>query len=286
MNNLRKQCWIFTLNNYTYDEEKNIRDLYELYHQVSYIVYGREVGTHNTPHLQGYLRWNNARTRSATKKLLGNRVHLEIRRGTFLEASNYCKKDGDYYENGELPLSSKEKGEKSKEKWKQIIKFAKTNNFEAIEEEYPQIFVSHYRTLRYISKDYMTKPNDLKEMDNHWLWGPPGTGKSYTARNKWGNDYYLKNSNKWWDGYMNEETIIIEEIEKDCGKFMGHFLKIWCDIYSFIGETKGGAIRIRPKRIIVTTNYPINDIFDFDIELNNAIHRRFKETVFLITYNN
>ena len=57
---------------------------------------------------------------------------------------------------------------------------------------------------------------------------------------------------------------------------MSHFLKKWADRYSFDAEVKGSKLIIRPERIIVTSNYSIEEVFCDDIMMQNAIKRRFE----------
>ena len=83
----RTRNWVFTINNFSDVEQEACQKL-----ECSYIVVGTEVGASGTPHLQGYVEFANAKTMTAVKKLLGGRAHLEPRKGTPLQASDYCKK--------------------------------------------------------------------------------------------------------------------------------------------------------------------------------------------------
>ena len=39
-----------------------------------------------------------------------------------------------------------------------------------------------------------------------WIYGKPGIGKSYAVRSVYPN-LYVKSSNKWWDGYTNQDAV-------------------------------------------------------------------------------
>ena len=58
-------------------------------------------------------------------------------------------------------------------------------------------------------------------------------------------------------------------------KVLGPHLKNWADHYPFVAETKGGGTTIRPRRIIVTSNYSPEEIFEDQMTID-AIKRRFK----------
>jgi len=78
----------------------------------------------------------------------------------------------------------------------------------------------------------------------------------------------------WWDGYQDEEHVILDDF--DTGN-LGHHLKIWADRYSFLAEVKGGTLHIRPKTIVITSNYsPEDPKFEWDSQMTDAIKRRFK----------
>lgn len=113
---------------------------------------------------------------------------------------------------------------------------------------------------------------DLDELDNYWFYGPPGTGKSHRARHEFG-EYYDKPLNKWWDDYKQQPTVIIDDVDLKSAEH-AHLFKRWADKYAFTGETKGGTVRLRPRRIVVTSNYHPEDIFNSQDA--PAIVRRFK----------
>lgn len=116
---------------------------------------------------------------------------------------------------------------------------------------------------------------------NIWIFGPPGCGKSMWAHQQAAQDeIYIKNVNKWWDGYIDGEVklVIIEDFPVDDKAWLINILKIWSDRYPFNGEIKGGTVRVTPGKwiIIVTSDHSIDEVFENE-EDQKAIKRRFKE---------
>lgn len=260
----KSRNWCFTINNYTNDDISKIATW-----PTRYTIFGKEKGDKGTPHLQGFTMFNNAKHLGGVKAL-HDKAHWEPAKGNWEQNYNYCSKQGDVTEHGEKPMSNKRKGEVEKKRWDDAKKKAIEGNIEEIDSD---IYLRFYRTLKEIKKDHMVKPDDADDVTGIWIYGEPGCGKSRKARE----DYpgaYDKMQNKWWDGYQGEDYVILDDFDS---KELGHHLKIWADRYSFLAETKGGAINIRPKKIIITSNYsPDSDKFDWDEEMRNAIKRRFK----------
>lgn len=267
----RSRRFCFTWNNYPLDAEDQLRCFFER-KGGTYLVVGREVGESGTPHLQGYLHLTHAITFSALKAYLPT-VHLERAKGSGLQNQAYCTKDGDFFEVGELP---QEAGQASKNAWAAILQAAETGNWDFIKSNYPRVWVTMSEKL--ISKRIpATTVQDT--IQNEWWYGETGTGKSRLAWEKYGAACYQKMLNKWWDGYDDQDVVVIEEWSPK-NEVTASALKIWADRYPFTAQIKGGVLqKIRPKRIIVISNYRLSDCFP-DSRDGDPIARRFTQLNF------
>lgn len=269
--------WTFTLNNYSEQEYASLEDV-----ACKYMVVGKEVGDSGTPHLQGYVVFGGVKRLSAVRRIF-SRAHWEMANGDTDSNYGYCSKDGDFREWGTRPMNRQEQAGSQHEKWKDVIRAARSGT---AEDEYPAEFIRYHSTLTrlfsLILRLYKSPVQTLPEYSGVWAYGKPGTGKSRWARDAY-TGLYDKLINKWWDGYSNEETVLIDDLSLDHG-FLGSFLKRWCDHYPFRAEVKGGSMVIRPKTIIVTSNYTIDEIFDKDPELVLALKRRFTNKHFVSLY--
>jgi len=267
-NNSRSRNWVFTLNNYTGDEVEFIHSA-EL-GDLRCIAYAKERGESGTPHLQGFVCFSNKKSLRQVKAVICNRAHIEMMRGSIDNSVDYCSKDGDLVIIGKVPMSKKEQGAKGAEVYKEAWELAKKGRIEDID---PSLRLRYYPTLKRIEKDFMVRPDSLSLLSNEWVFGSTGVGKSRHTRERF-QDAYYKPCNKWWDGYQGEETVIIEDFDAD-HRVLGHHLKIWGDHGAFVAECKGGSMCIRPKRIIITSNYAPKEIWDNE-KTWGPICRRFK----------
>jgi hypothetical protein len=272
MDDRRSRGWVFTLNNYTDEQYQTIWEQSEPY--ATYIIIGKEVGASGTPHLQGYLEMRNAKTMRAVKNLLATpQIHLEPRRGTVKQAADYCKKDGSFQERGTLPTSANA----GTNDWAEVIRLAEIGDLQTLKANYPRHYLTYYRTIMCIRAHNC---HILNELTNEWWHGPTGTGKS---RKAWTDfpEHFAKPVNKWWDGYSGEEVVVIEEWQPD-NSMTAAKLKVWADRYPFPAEVKGGTIKqIRPAKLIVTSNYTIDQCFPKSADAE-PLKRRFREVLFPI----
>lgn len=89
---IRARRWCFTLNNYT---DESIDVLKRAFLSSTGYVIGKEIGTNQTPHLQGYVEYKNAKEFNALKKI-DNKIHWEKAVADREDNIAYCTKDGDY----------------------------------------------------------------------------------------------------------------------------------------------------------------------------------------------
>lgn len=88
--------WVFTLNNYTEVDEASILE-FILKYSADYVI-GKEMGENNTPHLQGFVLFNNKIDFNVLKKL-NQKIHWEVMKGSVKQNISYCTKDGNFKTN-------------------------------------------------------------------------------------------------------------------------------------------------------------------------------------------
>lgn len=233
--------WCYTLNNPTNGDEITVQNF-----TCKYNVFGREKGANGTPHLQGYVEWNSAKTLEQLKKY-NAKIHWEKRRGTQEQAVTYCKKDGNFWEN--KPFEPNEPGKRTDiEIVKEAIKNG--NSMGQIIE-----LTNSYQALRCAELLFKYIEGEREKPMVMWHWGKPGTGKTFTARRlarEHGHIPYMSMGNlKWWDGYDNHQWVIIDDLRP--GDIQFNYLLRLLDEYPLRVEVKGGSRNFVAKYITVTS---------------------------------
>lgn len=246
----KSRNWCLTLNNPKEGETDKLIELAED-GKVTYLVIGNEEGEKGTPHCQIYLEYHTSVTMNSLKNMIGKRYHMEIRRGTGLEASEYCKKDGDWSEWGKL----KNRNGVRKD-WGEVRNRMKEGSGirELLDEGYNSL-----QYLQYMEKvaKYSEEPRSEKPLVI-WLYGSSGTGKSRWAHENLPDGYWSETF-QWWDGYDQHETVIIDDYRADFCKF--HELLKLIDRYPFKVPIKGGYRQMKCKIFVFTSNKGPEDIW-------------------------
>lgn len=175
----RSRNWCFTLNNYSEDDYQRLLAV-----ECVYIVIGKEVGESLTPHLQGFIVNNDARTMTAMRKKICSKCHWEPCKGSVDENYVYCTKDVVFEERGVKPMSQKQKGDGEKERWEEILSLTKSGEHDKLPAE---IQFKHAKTIDYVyQKECRKRVLEDTESKMEWYCGATGTGKSRKAREEKG----------------------------------------------------------------------------------------------------
>jgi hypothetical protein len=226
-----------------------------------YLVWGEEICPDtDRPHLQGYVEWHHAHSVEAMQLMFARPgLHLEDRKGTAGQASNYCKKikqppnkDGTpvlpnevVFEFGVLANPGKRKD--------------LDNVRELVYEGLPMRLIvpecSSFQSMRgaELVLKYFEQGRKFKTYVV-WLWGPPGTGKSRFVNDKHPDDLYIHPGGKWFEGYDAHETVLLEEYRPESIDF--RTLLLLLDRYPLRVECKGGTRQFLAKTLYVTTPNP------------------------------
>jgi len=286
---IRSRCWIFTYNNYG--------ELPRLLPMMRWMRYGQEVGVEmNTPHLQGCVQFKNPIEKPSLMKYMGEQVdwmfgaYWERMKGSIQANLDYTGKDATFengllHEFGERPISNADARAKgvnaSKEKFAQMLVDAAEGKLEKIKAEFPGEFLRMYRTLHAVRDKHCNLGyKDIQAWSNTpnlWVVGGTGTGKSSACWKIWTDRIYRKDCDKWFDGYpfdLDEVIMLMDDFEPSwAGKAK---LKVWADRYPFRAQVKGTSLMIRPTKVVVTSNYRIEES-DFAEKDVAPMLRRFKQ---------
>lgn len=234
----------------------------------SYLVAGIEVGEEGTPHLQGYVYFQNARSLAALKKMLP-RAHLAPAKGTGVQNKAYCTKDGNVLiEAGTVPVQGRRFDVEDV-----YAALRAGHNMRQILEQEP-----NYQCLQ-IAKVWLTYHESERNFfpEVKWFFGPPGSGKSKAALEWLGEDTYIcsRTTSKFWDGYDAHQGVLIDDFRVGWCKFQE--LLGMTDRHPYKVETKGGSRQLLARKMAFTCPYDPMECFVSVHENLDQLTRRMSE---------
>lgn len=239
-----------------------------------YALIGRELApSTGKVHYQCIFRFECQRYLEALRKRLPG-CDVRVTRGHLIQASDYCFKEEDIIlEKG----SRVEQGKRSdiiavKE---EILSGKKVDD---IALERPELYHQYGRTLNKIEELQMRKKYRMEMTEGIWYWGETGVGKSHLAFKDFTPEthYVFPDDNGWWDGYCQQETVIINEFR---GGIAYKFLLELCDKWPLSVKRRGREpMPFTSKRIIVTSCCKPEEVYK-NLSASDSLtqlYRRFK----------
>lgn len=237
---------------------------------IDYIVGGTEVCPKTSnKHIQGYVEFSSAKTLSACKKMLASsRIHVEARQGTGGQASAYCKKDGVFFECGEISCQGK----------RTDLDSIRTRLVQGCDEvtiaddhfpqwcQYRRAF-REYKTLKGLDekRDVNVTPTVI------FITGPTGCGKSRTTYEAGAKS--IDFNGKFFLNYTGEKIVSFEDVDM-CTFLSRELLLKLLDRYPLTVEIKGGQVEWLATTIYITSNFTLEEL---QWDKNTALLRRITE---------
>lgn len=258
--------FVFTLNNYNEVEINLIKTA-----PVKWLIFGKEIGSNGTPHLQGACVIGKQVAFSTVKTWPGfGRCHIEKMRGTVQESVTYCtKEDSNFVEIGERPLpNGKQTGLTNAVS--RVREGARLADL-AQDDEGATAVVKFHKGLIYLRSILL--PQRTTAPTVIWLHGDTGVGKTRYAlelseREFGQHNYWISSGGlRWFDGYDGQPVAIFDDFRT---KHVSHFsfLLRLLDRYPVQCEIKGGYVHWIPRLIIITTCHDIRQTWSFSTDEN------------------
>lgn len=227
-----------------------------------------------TEHYQGYVELKKPMRITALQKIV--KMSYFPRRGTREQARDYCMKTETRVEGPwEIGLwSGKSQGRRMD--IERLVAMAKDTAVtdQAILEACPNEYARFYKFVdRVRSMPALQKPPIRDDLEVAVFFGPPGSGKTYTAYKFDANLYSVPiNDGKsmWFDGYRGEQTLLIDDFNGQMK--LVNLLRV-LDKYPVQVPVKGSFVYLQCTSIVITSNYHPKDWYDWHAPVDRTPSR-------------
>lgn len=258
------RSWMFTINN---PSDEDIPSL--SWKNAVFIVYQKEKGSEEgTDHYQGYVQLSKPSKLGGMKKL-NSRAHWEPRRGSHDQAVAYCTKEDTRVSDPVYLGDPVVQGQRNDIRaLHEAVVSGKTDV--VLQEEFTEAYYKYYKAVDRVRANLLTPRSDKPIVE--WYYGKTGTGKTRKAYEDNPNAYFKDMSNgKWWSGYAQQDCVILDDMRKDTFKY--HELLRLLDRYPLMVEFKGGAMHFNSPKIIITSCFRPEEMYDTREDLQQLLRR-------------
>jgi len=283
-NQARLRNFVFTWNNYKAKDVTNLKTFANACladNSKFYFCIGFEVGASGTKHLQGCCLLGKQVAFNALKKapypFTG--CHMLVMRGTPKQASDYCKKDGSFWEAGTCPNTGNAKSARGARHdiLGVVDKIKSGATDKMLLEQNPVETFKFLRNIRQVQS--LIKPKRTVPLEVILCYGPPGAGKTHFADVKFPDHFRMPVSKDFWmDNYQQEKVVLLDDFN---GEVKLTFLLQVLDKYPIQIPIKGGFVWWCPDTIILTCNTHPCNWYDYSARQDSygALKRRFTKVL-------
>lgn len=248
-------------------------------------VWQLEEGDEGTIHYQGYVEFSKAYRLNRVKALPGMaRAHLEVRRGTRLQAAEYCQKEdsrleGPWYYPDEGTVRAIETHPVRSDLGGACAAVKRGASTQELAEEHPTVYVKFHRGLSALRMALPTpERSPATPVELRYYCGPSGTGKSHRLYEECppGDEWFWAAKGRWWDGYTGQPGIVFDEFRDDWYT-LSYFLRL-LDNKPLTVETKGGHVTMLATRFAFSSNIHPKNLYKgckVPWDSANPLRRRF-----------
>lgn len=238
-------------------------------------------------HWQGYVVWNNSKTRKQCSHSLGKISVFEARgsieqqlsyiRGPFQDGDKVKPYNDNWEEHGKRPCQGK-RGD-LKEIQQEIT--AGSLKVDDIVLSEPMLYHQYGRTLEKIEDLYLSKQYRTEMTKGIWYYGKTGVGKSLKAFEEFDPDTHYVwprdgHGLGWWDGYIGQETVILNDFR---GEIRYNIILDLVDRYpTSVPRRNRRPMPFVSKLVIITSSLHPRDIYVHREEEDSLeqLYRRFE----------
>lgn len=243
--------------------------------RVRYIIGQLEKGSHL--HLQYYIQRDKQTSLAMLKREVCDKTHWEPTRGTAQQNIDYVTKD-DTRVAGPWELGVAKTCGQRTDLEKAISLIDEGKSLRSVALECKSTFVRFHKGLQVYAALASSKgPRQFSDAGPEvWVfWGPTGTGKSRRAFHTWPDAYRKPTSDKWWDGYEGQETVIFDDFKGSSMKL--HDFQIVIDRYPMKVEVKGAYVELSATRYVFTSNKHPREWYSSEADPDGTVMRRISE---------
>lgn len=236
----------FCITNYDLDFSYN-----KITPLVKYIIVGGETcPTTGRKHHQIYVEFINGKTITSVAKLF-NKSHTEIAKGDAKQNITYCTKESTFFFFGEP-------GQQGKRNDLDDIKSKLDSGI------HPNDIADEHFTKWVIYRKAFQEYKQIKEPKRDWvpevilLIGPSGCGKTRLAKENGAITVHYEKG--FVRGYDGEDVILFDDVDKDTFVDRKWWLEA-LDRYDLKVNIKGGERNWKPRKIYITSNFSVDELF-------------------------